>query len=126
MRNVPALTEEEKEKAINAEMKRLKRVYKDIDLKHKSVIAGLVERAAFMRVSLDELEEDINKNGMTELFSQGQQTPYKRKRPEADLYCSLNTGYQKIIKLLADQLPKQVSSSDNDDGFDSFVGGRDD
>lgn len=34
-----------------------------------------------MRISLDEMEQDINKNGFTEKFSQGNQEPYLRQRP---------------------------------------------
>ena len=77
-----------------------------------------------MREKLKELEKDINIYGFTEWFQQGEQEPYKRQRPEAQIYCSLNTGYQKIIKQLSDLLPKQEVKVESD-GFDNFVGGRD-
>ena len=54
------------------------------------------------------LNNDIVNNGLTEKFSQGEnQEPYDRKRPVADLYSSLNTSYQKIIKQLTDLLPAE-------------------
>ena len=76
-----------------------------------------------MRVSLDDMEEDLNVYGFTEMFQQGGQEPYERERPVAKQYNSMNTSYQKIIKQLTDLLPKQVEQQ-KDDGFDSFVSER--
>lgn len=112
------------EKEIETERKRLLRIYSKIDVNKKNTVLGLIERAAFMRVKLKELEKDINIYGFTEWFQQGEQEPYKRQRPEAQIYCSLNTGYQKIIKQLSDLLPKQEVKVESD-GFDNFVSGRD-
>lgn len=112
------------EKEIETERKRLLRIYSKIDANKKNTVLGLIERAAFMRVKLKELEKDINVYGFTEWFQQGEQEPYKRQRPEAQIYCSLNTGYQKIIKQLSDLLPKQEVKVESD-GFDNFVSGRD-
>lgn len=112
------------EKEIETERKRLLRIYSKIDANKKNTVLGLIERAAFMRVKLKELEKDINIYGFTELFQQGEQEPYKRQRPEAQIYCSLNTGYQKIIKQLSDLLPKQEVKVESD-GFDNFLSGRD-
>ena len=112
------------EKEIETERKRNLRIYSKIDLNKKNTVLGLIERAAFMRVKLKELEKDINIYGFTEWFQQGEQEPYKRQRPEAQIYCSLNTGYQKIIKQLSDLLPKQEVKVESD-GFDNFVSGRD-
>ena len=120
-------SKEEKDKLILAEKKRLVGIYKDIEVKRKSTINGLIERAAFMRISLDELEKDLNTNGFVELFSQGEQDPYERKRPTADIYNQINNSYQKLIKQLTDLLPKEpLKISDVGDAFDSFIQGRED
>lgn len=122
---MPAINQrEDKEKEIKKEKSRLIKIYTGISDKKKRTIVGLIERAAFMRVSLAELEDDINENGFTEPFSQGDQEPYLRKRPTADLYNTMNTSYQKIIKQLTDLLPKDAEVKEDDDGFDSFVNGR--
>lgn len=115
----------DKEKLIKKEVKRLSAIYQNISEDKKKTIQGLIERAAFMRVSLDEMEKDLNENGFTEWFSQGDQEPYQRKRPVADLYNSMNTAYQKITKQLTDLLPKDDARAvEEDDGFDGFVRGR--
>ena len=117
---------EETDKAINKEVARLRRIYKNIDEKKKQTIEGLIQRAAFMRISLADLEEDLKTFGFTEYFSQGDQEPYLRKRPTADLYNTLNANYQKIIKQLTDLLPKDVLVPEKDDCFNDFINGRED
>lgn len=123
------MTEIEQKEAAKREETRLKRQFSKVDKKAKSVIAGLIERAAFMRIQLDILEDDIAKNGTVEMFSQSEnQEPYPRKRPQADLYNSLNANYQKIIKQLCDLLPKEEKRSDSgkSDPFLNFISGRED
>lgn len=113
-------------KRIDREKNRIEKNFTKIDEKKRAVARGLMKRAAFMRVELEELEADLLEHGWTEWFSQGEQAPYKRTRPEADHYHKLNAGYQKIIKQLTDLLPKDEAKPLPDDGFDSFVGGRQD
>ena len=115
-----------KEDRVASETRRLNRLFKNIDDKKKKVAEGLIERAAHQRVTLEDLADDIDKNGMTEKFSQGDQEPYDRKRPAADLYNTMNTSYQKAIKQLIDLLPKDEQPMVKDDGFNAFVVGRED
>ena len=115
-----------KEDRVASETRRLNRLFKNIDDKKKKVAEGLIERAAHQRVTLEDLADDIDKNGMTEKFSQGDQEPYDRKRPAADLYNTMNTSYQKAIKQLIDLLPKDEQPTVKDDGFNAFVVGRED
>ena len=110
---------------IKKEEQRLKRIYKNIDKDNKAIIDGLIKRAAYMRVTLEDWEEDIIKNGCTEMFTQSVNTPpYERERPVARLYNTMNANYQKIIKQLSDLVPKQEAKT-KDDGFDVFINGRD-
>ena len=62
------------------------------------------------------------------MFSQSEKTePYERERPVARLYNTMNKNYQSIIKQMSDLIVVQKSEiSNNDDGFDKFVGDRDD
>ena len=120
--------EQKLQRAIKKEIKRLTETYKDVPIKRKDLVPGLIENAAFARVKLQELQEDIAKNGLTELFSQSEsQEPYTRKRPQADLYNSLLGNYLKYIKQLNDMLPKELETpkTTNADPFDSFAESRD-
>lgn len=111
---------------IGKEAARLSRNFAKLDGKKRNITKGLIERAAFMRVMLAEMEEDLDRNGFTEWFSQGDQEPYQRRRPVADLYNTMNSNYQKIVKQLTDLLPKDEPKTEAGDGFDDFVNGRED
>lgn len=120
-----------KEARVKAEERRLKRIYKGIESKKMQVVQGLIQRAAHLRITLDDFAEDLDENGYTEMFQQGKdQTPYERKRPVADLYNTMNTSYQKAIKQLTDLLPREEEAAGPktkkviDDGFEDFIAGR--
>ena len=119
-------SKEANEGAISVEIKRLTAQFGKIEPKKKRITVGLIERAAFMRIALMELEDDLNTYGFWEYFSQGDQEPYQRKRPASEIYGQMNKNYQSIIKQLTDLLPKEAPKPDADDGFDGFVNGRDD
>lgn len=99
-----------KEQRIASEKRRLKRIFKTIEDGKKQTVEGLIERAAFMRVQLEILEDDLNENGWTEYFQQSDKCdPYQRQRPAGQTYISLNSNYQKIIKQLTDIVPDDSS-----------------
>ena len=110
---------------ITKEDKRLRKIYKDIGKDNKSIIDGLIQRAAYMRVTLEDYEKDLDEKGYTELFTQSVNTPpYERERPVARLYNTMNKNYQSIIKQLGDLVPKEVKVVE-DDGFRDFIAQRD-
>lgn len=113
-----------KAERITKEDKRLRKIYSDITKDKQALIDGLISRAAYMRVTLEDYEKDIDENGYYELFTQSEKTdPYERERPAARLYNTMNKNYQSIIKQLADLLPKD-SGVEEDDSFDIFVSRR--
>lgn len=118
----------ELDKRIKKEENRLKKFFKSkgIDINENSAVQSLISRASFMKVSLEDLEQDLKENGWTEMFQQGEkQAPYERQRPSANTYNSLNVNYQKIIKQLTDLLPKSKPVENQTDTFEEFVYSRD-
>lgn len=113
------------EERIKKEVRRLKRIYKKIDKDNKAIIDGLIQRAAYMRVTLEDWEQDILENGCTEMFTQSVNTPpYERERPVARLYNTMNKNYQSIIKQLSDLVPEPPPKGVEDDGFEDFINSR--
>ena len=116
-----------KEERISKEEKRLRKNYKEIKKDKMAIVDGIIRRAAYMRITLEDMETDLDEKGFVELFSQSERTePYERERPVARLYNTMNKNYQSIIKQLSDLLPKEAIKTKEDDGFDAFVGARDD
>lgn len=115
-----------KDNRIRKEEKRLREIFKDADEDSMGMNEGLIQRAAYMRVTLEDWEEDINENGIVEMFTQSVNTPaYEKERVVARQYNTMNKNYQSIIKQLADLLPDNVKVVE-DDGFADFVTNRED
>ena len=111
----------EQEKRIRAEVRKLNAVYKNLDGAKKAIADGLIKRAAFLRVSLEDMEEDIKENGLTESFKQSEKLePYERERPISKIYSTMNKNYQTISKQLSD-LAKEISKEPPSDSFEDFI-----
>lgn len=104
---------------VKAERKRLLDVFSGVEEQKLSVVIGLIDRAAFMRCTLEDLEAEIKENGETELFSQGKEEPYYRETPCSKKYDTRSAIYLKIIAKLREELPKQEQGAGGD-AFDEF------
>ena len=112
-----------KDVRIKEEDKRLRELYKDLTKETLALYDGLIKRAAYMRVTLEDYEEDLDERGYVESFSQSEKLePYERERPVARLYNTMNKNYQSIIKQLADAIPPPISSDAVND-IRGFVAG---
>ena len=103
----------EKEKKIKQEMNRVKKLYKDFPKEKAKALEGLIHEAAFMKISLEELRNDLLKNGLTELFEQGEQA-FMRERPETGVYTKFIQRYSGVMKQLIDLLPVEIKKEEND------------
>lgn len=113
-----------KEGRINVEIKRLKAIFTKLSTKEKKFLEPLIQRAAYMKIQLEDYEKDLLENGYVEMFSQSdKQAPYERERPVARLYTTLNGNYQKIMKQLSDHI-EHVPVKEKSDGFEEFVNSR--
>lgn len=114
-----------KEARIRMEVDRLNKQFTKIEKRKKAVALGLIERCAFYKVNLEDMEEDLAENGLVELFTQSANVPpYERKRPTADLYNTMTTSYQKSIKQLTDLIKDDSKNDKNEvDEFDMFAKG---
>lgn len=94
------------DKAVEEEITRLKQIFKNAPKDRLEVIDGLIIQASRLRVMLDYMWLDIQKNGDYAMFSQSDKTePYERERPIARLYNTRDQSYQRVIKMLADLIP---------------------
>ena len=88
------------------EYMRLSKLYENIPDNKRKLVDGLIWQAARLRVSLDNLWEDIKANGEAEVFKQGSDA-FKRERPEAKLFTARDKSYQAVIKQLNELLPDE-------------------
>ncbi|WP_434794416.1 hypothetical protein TPDSL_13950 [Terrisporobacter petrolearius] len=115
------LTKDEK---IKKEISRLNKILKDVDDKKKKTVEGLIQESAFMRITLEELKNDINANGVIDEMCQGEYT-ILRESPYVKTYNTMIQRYTTINDKLLALLPKTIEKEDND-GFEDFVNSRED
>lgn len=114
--------EEEKEKRIRQEKDKLKRQFNKIDKKKKSLAARLIENAAFMAITLEELQQEINEKGCISEYKNGENQYGTKKSPEVEVYNTMVKNYAAVIRQLTDLLPE--GSEKPNDGFDDFISRR--
>lgn len=104
----------EKEKKIKQEVNRLKKIYKEIEKDKVKTFDGLINNAAFLKVTLDELKENINKNGLTEWFEQGKQR-FLTERPQVKIYTTMIQRYTQVMKQLIDVMPEEKKEEEENE-----------
>ena len=104
----------DKEKNIKQEINRIKKLYKDFPKEKSKVLEGLINESAFIKVSLEELRDNLLKNGFTEVFEQGEQR-FNRERPEVKIYTTFIQRYSNVMKQLIDLLPAEVKKEEADE-----------
>lgn len=117
-------TAEEKEEnalKIKKETNRLKKLYKDLDKNKKQLVLKLIENAAFMSITLENLKEEIKNNGVKEFYMNGKGQFGYKESVESKNYNVTIKNYMNVIKQLNDMLPEQKQINE-DDEFDKFNG----
>ena len=99
------MAEKTKEQKIRSEKARFKRIFKELDENKKTLVTPLIEKAAFMSVELNELQEIIEYDGWTSEYKNGENQYGTKKSPEAETYIALSKNYAAIIKQLTDLVP---------------------
>ena len=111
-----------KNKAIKKELNRLKKLFKDLPENKKKISEKLIDNAAFMSVSLEELKKDIILYGVKETYVNGKEQFGFKESIESKTYNITIKNYMAIIKQLNEMLPEE-KKIDEDDEFDKFCDG---
>src|SRR5690554_742571 len=106
MENSSNYTKEEKDKLIKKEIRRLKRIFKDLEKDKMDTAISLINNAAFMTITLMDLQETINQDGSVSTYQNGENQWGTKKSPEVDIYNTMIKNHMNIIKQLTDLLPK--------------------
>ena len=114
MKNEQLFQKLDKEKKIKQEINRVKKLYKDFPKDKVKALDGLIQEAAFMKISLEEMREDLLVNGLTEIFEQGSQK-FDRERPQVKIYTTFMQRYSGVMKQLIDLLPEEEKKEEVDE-----------
>lgn len=96
-----------KEARVKKEKNRLRGVFKDLDGNKKKTVEKLIETAAFMAVSLEDLQEIINAEGYTEEYKNGQNQFGTKESAAVKIHLAMTKNYATVIKQLAELAPPE-------------------
>ncbi|ONK21220.1 hypothetical protein BLX87_23110 [Bacillus sp. VT-16-64] len=107
---------------IALEIAKLEEIFQDISEDKQKVAKRLIERVAFMTITLQILEDNIKTKGPTYQMVQGPQKMMV-ENPAQKSYNTMINRYTAAYDKLFNLLPKEVVAEE-DDGFDAFVNRR--
>lgn len=110
----------DKEKLIKKELSKLDKIFKDLPKDKQSMSEGLKKQAAFMYATLQDLQEQIDNEGVVELFVQGTQSML-REHPAAKIYNTMVKNYSSVCKQLLDMLPDDKNVKQTEDELVNFI-----
>ncbi|MBP3617921.1 MAG: hypothetical protein J6J38_07780 [Lachnospiraceae bacterium] len=109
-------TDKQRKTKIKKEQKRLEDILKNIDTSKKKTVEKLIEDAAFMAVTLEETRQIIARDGVIEVYQNGENQKGIKKSSAVEVYDKMLNTYSKVIKQLCDLIPERVIfEPDNED-----------
>lgn len=108
------MTELTKDDRMRKEILRIKKLLRELPEDRLKIADGMIRRAAFMQVTLEDLEEDIKTYGTVENFTQTRDIEYDRERPAVRIYNTLVKNYSNAMKQIFDMLPEQEGAKKKD------------
>ena len=99
------LTKEEK---IKKEIGRLNKVFKSLDKNKLATVQSLIKIAAFMAVSLEELQDIINRDGYSHEYQNGENQKGEKQTGEIKTHIAMTRNHTAVIKQLADLCPPEA------------------
>jgi hypothetical protein len=113
----------DKDRLVNNEINRLTKLFKDIDRNKRLTAKGLIEEAAYMKITLQELKVEIDKHGPIDEMPQGEYS-ILREHPALKSYNTMVQRYTNIIDKLINLHPKESEVVEGDDSFEDFINSR--
>ena len=90
---------------IKKEVRRLKRVFRDMDKNKLETVDALIDNAAFTRITLEDLQQSIITCGTTTEYKNGENQYGTKRSAEVDTHIAMTKNLNAIIKQLAEYVP---------------------
>ena len=115
--------EKTKEQRIKSEVTKLKKIFSNLDKERMVLALKLIENAAFMTVTLEDLQKQINEEGSIRTGTNGNGFETTQESPALKAYNSVMQRYTPCIKQLTDMLPdaKSMATAKAGEALAAFV-----
>ena len=105
------------ENAIQNEIDRLQVVFDAIPESQKIIAHSLIERAAFMGVTLKRLEESLNSAELVDEYQNGEAQTGIKQSAELQGYNALIKNYATVMRQLSSMIPKASTAKQTGNGL---------
>ena len=95
----------EKDKRIDREIRRIKLFLKELPDERVKTVDSLIRNAAFMTITLEDLQESMKVNGVITEYQNGENQWGTKKSPEIEIYNVMIKNYMALMKQITDLLP---------------------
>lgn len=109
------MNEKSKDKRIKAEIERLSNLFSKAAENQRNIIAPLIQNSAFMRVTLEDLQEIINRDGVVDEYRNGATQYGTKQSATLQSYNALIKNYTTVQKQLLQLLPTDTGRDNLDD-----------
>lgn len=92
-------------KEFSKELKKLQKIFENIQPDKKALCESLIQNAAYMAVKLRELQDLIDETGMIEGYDNGGGQSGRKIGSAVQIYQKMLPSYNQVIKTLASMLP---------------------
>ena len=94
-----------KEERIKKEQRRLSGIFKDLDQNKRKAVDSLIKNAAFMAVTLEDLQNTINDEGCIVEFKNSKHQYGTKQSDAVKTHIAMTRNHASIIKQLAELAP---------------------
>ena len=112
----------EKEKEVRLERNRLKKIFTKQRCGEENIhfVLSLIDRAAFLRVELEHIEQQLRLEGVMDFFTQGLQTMW-REHPLSKVHVQYTKNYKDVITKLESYEKQDSKPDDNSDPLGNLL-----
>lgn len=109
----------EKSERIQSEIDKIKLQFKDVPIKQRAVIDPLLQNYGFMKVTLEDLQEEIIHDGLAEVYHNGRNQSGMKENSKLKSYNRLIKNFESVCKTLMKCLPDDGGR--NQDAFEKLL-----
>lgn len=113
MKGGKTMADLDQEKRIKRELTKFRRFIKDLESEDQNMAMNMVSELAFMKVTLEDLKEEVNVNGVVTEMPQGEYS-ITRENPALKSYTTVIQRYNATLKQLDDFIKNILGTKGQD------------
>ena len=109
------------EERIESELNRISEVFESVPDKERKVLDPLLQNCAFMKVTLEDLQEEIIREGVSESYQNGANQSGQKENSRLKSYNRLIKNYESVTKTVLKYLPDDIYTDGHIDPIEEIL-----